>query len=197
MSGSSYTITEYRGLGLTLEGSLPVDAMEYIAARAAKLAETTAKNMVLHTHLARRLRVGFVFTSNKAAKEWLKELDQEPVRRTTGLGWLDWWIDRGEVGLSSATIAIHCFGDRFRLTMRQLGMQSSDPRLPLDADDFRRCRKLVELAAENGEDLLPQLATAPGWSPIVERWADLCASEGEACMALLKSLRAPQGGCRG
>jgi hypothetical protein len=197
MNGSSYTITEYRGFGLTLEGSMPVDAMENIAARAAKLAETTAKNMVLHTHLARRLRVGFVFTSNKAAKEWLKELDQQPVKRTTGLDWLDWWIDRGEVGLSSATIAVHCYGERFRLTMRQLGMQSSDARLPLDAGDFGRCRKLVELAAANGEDLLPQLATAPGWGPIVERWTDLCAADGSACADLLKALRTPQDGRRG
>lgn len=189
MNGSSYTITEYPGFGLTLEGSMPIDAMDGIVARATKLAGGSSKNMVMSTYLARRLRVGFVFTSTKAAKQWAAELDQKPVKHTTGLGWLDWWIDRGEIGSSSASIAVHCYRDQFQLTMRQLGMVSRDPRLPQDADDFGRCRKLVQLAAENGTDLLPQLATAPGWAPIVEQWAALCAADYGACTAMLEKLR--------
>jgi len=76
------------------------------------------------------------------------------------------WLALGELGQSSLAMFQRLAGLRLVL----------EARLPLDTDDFTRCRKLLEAVPE----LVPRLgelaSISPGWAALVAGWAELCAT---------------------
>lgn len=77
------------------------------------------------------------------------------------------WLRHGERGVSSDTI----FG---RLTGLYLVGHWGETH-PLDPDDFRRCRLLVEGVPEFRERLGEMAAASPTWAALVGAWDELCA----------------------
>lgn len=191
MIGSSYTITEYPGFGMTVSAGLPPSATTMIMQRAEEIMGCGAEDLFMDNQLPRRLGVAMAIGTAESLDKWRAELDKQPVKTATAIPWLDEWLHRGDVGISSASIVSSCLG----IPMVRLGMKHwPDGALPRDAPDFTRCRKVVELAAKNGEDFLATLRERPMWAPLVARWDDLCAVEEdyEACTAIIRAL-APKG----
>ena len=133
----------------------------------AAILDVPERRLVKHPSLDRRVN-GYAVTTEAGVKRWIAELNEQPIPRVTGLAWLDEWIDRGEVGASSATIAdYYCRG----------ACPSGRRAAPLDADDFRRCHLLLELAAKKGEDWCERLATdpPPEFARVAPHWERLTA----------------------
>lgn len=82
---------------------------------------------------------------------------------------LAWWMDHGEVGTSSLTIAsVLDKGGSGRLAAHK------DRRgVPHDPDDFRRCQLLLNLIPEWREQLWRVARVHPEWGPLVENWPEL------------------------
>lgn len=84
--------------------------------------------------------------------------------------WLVTWWCGDDTGASSKTIAAILSGER---AVFQLSFLAA----PSDASDVGRCVRLLDLAAENGEDWrgrLPEVGAAcRGWAPLAPRWGDV------------------------
>jgi hypothetical protein len=84
-----------------------------------------------------------------------------------------WWKARGDVGDSSLTIwSVLVPG----------GGYVHRPNIPYDPDDFRRCRRLLEIIPE-WRPKLPRVAEKfPCWKPFADAWEELDAmfTKGEA-----------------
>ena len=154
--------------GLLVTGLVPLMEFGKLSKQARRHLKVKESALVLPLQLGRRLR-GTVFTTAELADKWTAELDLLPVPSVTGLKWLDTWIDRGEVGASSATIAEHLSSAKWS----DMGM--TGPGKPMDSDDFGRCHKLLELARENGHNWRERLFEfpPPGWERLVEAWGQL------------------------
>jgi hypothetical protein len=74
----------------------------------------------------------------------------------------EWWRRRGDVGESSLTIWCTFMG-------RSIG-GDGDYNPPHDPDDFRRCKKLLDLLPEWRRDLARVSARFRWMTPFVERW---------------------------
>lgn len=75
------------------------------------------------------------------------------------------WLANGERGVSSNTIFAHLTG---------VNANDSWNGHPYDADDFRRCRLLLEQVPEL-DPLLPQMAEVSAqWKDLVYLWQDIC-----------------------
>ncbi len=74
-----------------------------------------------------------------------------------------WWLDRGEVGVSSRTMWAAFTGGSGGRGYREFCY-------PLDPDDYRRCRLLLDLIPEWRRDLSPVVARFPWMKPFVDRW---------------------------
>ena len=76
---------------------------------------------------------------------------------------LDWWLERGERGVSSDTI--------------YSAFTSSAPRhgadIPYDPDDYSRCRALFDLIPEWRKDLSPLVARYPWYKPVADNWDEM------------------------
>ena len=74
-----------------------------------------------------------------------------------------WWIEKGSVGTSSATIWAAMTGGRA-------------PRghydIPYDPDDYSRCRALLDLIPEWRADLSPVAERFPWFAPFLARWSE-------------------------
>lgn len=77
------------------------------------------------------------------------------------------WLEACDRGASSDTIFSHLAG--FDVT------QSRRQSLPLDADDFTRCRRLLEQVPEFAARIEELRTISPGWSRLVDEWGDICA----------------------
>lgn len=73
-----------------------------------------------------------------------------------------WWEDQGERGTSSNTI-FAAF----------TGYSPRDVNWPLDPDDFRRCKLLLDLIPEWRADLSPVSRAYPWFAPMIDRWGDI------------------------
>lgn len=82
--------------------------------------------------------------------------------------WLKKWIQGDDTGTSSLTIAHSMVGAADLL-------QRSDA--PHDTSDVGRCVRLLDKAAENGEDWRSRMAevvgVCPAWKPLLPIWADV------------------------
>lgn len=76
-----------------------------------------------------------------------------------------WWKKRGEVGISSETI--------WSVLTEAEYDQDDDYSVPLDPDDFRRCKQLLDLIPEWRSRLGVVASVYPSWGPMVERWGDM------------------------
>lgn len=78
--------------------------------------------------------------------------------------WLTRWHQSGDTGVSSKAIARALAGEHL----------DAFPRPPQDPADVGRCVRLLDLAAENGEDWRARLdevgARVPAWRPLLPHW---------------------------
>ena len=144
------TTIEVHPHGVVFRFPIPLSLAARIEAISAAILDVPAHRLVTNHILDRRVR-GVSVTTKAGLKLWLADLDALPVPYTTGTVWLDEWIDRGDVGASSATIASY-FDRRVPCKRRAA---------PLDAADFARCHTLLELAAKNGADWRERMADDP------------------------------------
>ena len=73
-----------------------------------------------------------------------------------------WWWEHGERGASSECIWKH-----------MLDLKISTPYTPSDADDFKRCHKLLLVVPEWREQLAKMKAVSQEWSGLVDQWDQL------------------------
>lgn len=154
--------------GVLITGNIPISQLVKIESRAARHLKVKKDELVVALQVGRRLR-GMAISTSELMVEWTAALDLLPVPRVTGLEWLDTWMDRGEVGASSATIAVHVGGVKWD----NMGMMG--PGKPMDAADFGRCHKLLELAEANGCNWRERLVAnpPPGWEALAGAWDQL------------------------
>jgi len=76
------------------------------------------------------------------------------------------WLANGERGTSSNTICSHLSG------MDCVGKWGGSH--PLDPDDFRRCRLLLNQVPEFHARIGELRKISPVWDRLVSNWADLC-----------------------
>lgn len=89
--------------------------------------------------------------------------DDAPPLTASELDRAQWWRERGEVGTSSLTIWCAFTG----------GVSPHrEFRYPLDPDDFRRCKLLLDLMPEWRRELQRVTARFAWFGPFVERWAE-------------------------
>jgi hypothetical protein len=155
------SIIEVHPHGVVFRFPLPLSLAAKIEAISAAILEVPARRLVTNHILDRRVN-GLSVTTKAGLKLWFADLDALPVAYTTGTAWLDEWIDRGDVGASSATIANYY--DRRVPCKRRAA--------PLDAADFARCYTLLELAAKNGAYWRERMATdpPPEFATLVPHW---------------------------
>lgn len=94
---------------------------------------------------------------HKDCKPTWKEPKPDPSLNETQRA--DWWIEHGEIGLSSRTIWT-------RLTGRPV----FEVNHPHDPDDFERCHKLLEAVPEWKTQLDKLRTLSPQWNNLVEKW---------------------------
>lgn len=75
---------------------------------------------------------------------------------------IQWWKQRGEHGTSSNTI-YSAF----------MGGQPRDVNWPLDPDDFRRCKQLLDLVPEWRTDLGKVSEAYPWFAPMISQWGEI------------------------
>jgi hypothetical protein len=159
------TVIEIHPHGILFLPPVPLEVMGRTDKIASAILDKNARLLVMHTQIGRRLN-GIAICTAKGGDRWTAELNELPIPRVTGLSWLDEWLDRGEVGVSSQTIAAHYWAG----VPKPRRMAA-----PLDADDFRRCHLLVELAEANGRSLRSAIVSdpPPGFERVAPRWERL------------------------
>jgi hypothetical protein len=90
------------------------------------------------------------------------ELDGKPDLTAPIALRVAWWQESGEQGRSSKTI----FGVF-------TGQQPKDLGVPLDPDDFRRCKLFLDLIPEWRADLGKMKTALPWWGPLVDKGEEL------------------------
>lgn len=75
-----------------------------------------------------------------------------------------WWEERGDVGVSSQTIASAFLGVR---------LKAFDADRPYDPEDYCRCRALFKLIPEWRKDLDVVTKAYPWLAPFMERWDEM------------------------
>lgn len=80
-----------------------------------------------------------------------------------------WWLEYGEHGLSSKTMAIH-LADPFLVPILP---QPSRKTAPVDPDDFKRCEWLLQAVPQFRQRLGQMKQAGPVWRNLVENWDTL------------------------
>lgn len=82
------------------------------------------------------------------------------------------WLACGHRGLSSESIFQYLTG----IQVLKGHWQSEFPRTPIDPDDMRRCRLLLEQVPELEPIFRKRMASASKrWAALVQRWDEICA----------------------
>ena len=96
--------------------------------------------------------------------------------------WVIQWREGDDTGVSSRTIACVMIG--WPISDIMIGWRGD---APYDTSDVGRCVRLLDLAAEHGEDWRARLhevaARVSAWAPLVPRWADIEAAYREDVVA--------------
>lgn len=87
--------------------------------------------------------------------------DDAPPLTASEIDRAQWWRERGEIGTSSLTIWCAFTGG---------STPHRDFCYPLDPDDFRRCKLLLDLLPEWRNDLQRVTARFRWFAPFVDRW---------------------------
>ncbi len=83
---------------------------------------------------------------------------------------VSWWKNRGEHGISSATI-FYAMGGGW--------VYGSRDDIPYDPADYERCRRLLDLIPEWRADMGKIVKRFPYWKPLVDRWDEFDALHDE------------------
>lgn len=97
-----------------------------------------------------------------------------------------WWCGTETERSSEAMFHALC-SDRWKMTSRKEGKGGDTPR---DADDFGRCKRLIETFAEWRNRLGEVAAAYPDthWPAIIARWDELTVASAEQQTAILRSI---------
>jgi hypothetical protein len=98
---------------------------------------------------------------------------------------MSWWKERGEHGISSETIYSAFAGGQPRYM-----------NVPVDPDDFRRCKLLLDLIPEWRADLGKVSARYPWFAPMIAQWDEIerlynlevASGQAPKCYALMEKL---------
>jgi hypothetical protein len=175
-----YTITRYP-LGWTISGAdsdrrgIPCDALS-------ESMPLFPKNAVMCPGIAHHYWAIIAIATPGNVKKWTAEIE-------ASIADLDehsrWW--RGtDVGTSAATIfaTLTRFSD-----LRDEALEFiRDGSTPSDADDFGRCKRLVERIPEFALKLNEVAEKYPDWKPIIDKWDELCAMKPDQVRELLHDL---------
>lgn len=103
----------------------------------------------------------------KCLKTWEPPHPSETKNMTTLKEKMDWWIEKGEHGISSKTMfsVLGKFSPRM-LLRNEYGH-------PFDPDDFRRCWLLLQAIPEFNSELSLMKDVSPSWKALVDNWNKL------------------------
>jgi hypothetical protein len=90
------------------------------------------------------------------------ELDGKPDLSSPVENRAAWWLANGSVGLSSRTLYGVFTGD-----------MPHELTVPLDPDDFSRCKRLFDLIPEWRADLAKVKQVLPWYGPLIDQWTVL------------------------
>lgn len=168
-----YTIEERKGCTLVF-GSVPVEMF-------LSLTQKHGKNAVMDTRAARMAGASMAFGAPEALAALCREMEASaryginasPLYAGLSDGARE-WLATGEQGISSMAMFAHATG------IRPADMRPDDAaRHPLDLDDLRRCRLLMEQVPEVRERLAHMADLSPAWSRLVDAWGALCSTMDE------------------
>lgn len=171
--GHRYSVEHRAGCTL-LFGGVPIT--DFVA-----LTKQAPAGSVVSTDLARLANATFAFGSPESVNALIQALSpsaREHTRRQypTLDDQAQHWLAAGEHGMSSATIFAHLTGIRPAV----LG-DTTSPAHPLDPDDLRRCRLLLEQVTPMRSRLEEMRTLSPAWSTLVDHWDSLCATMDDEC----------------
>lgn len=166
------------------EDMIPIDATQEVlrlfpAKKAARLDpgiahHYNASDHTLHVVLA-------VCPSLAAADRWRGDIAVDIAHLSTEVRW---W--RGtDVGCSSAALFSVLTGSA---GLAQASDRMGQGRTPRDADDFGRCRRMVQLLDCRHRLPVACLRLSPTWQAIITQWDFFCALSEPACTAELQKL---------
>ena len=157
---------EERGGVILMKGPVPVTLF-------AKAAKRLPKDAVMDVHVARLAGVGFAMGKKEDLLVLAEELKPEARERTrlefAGRGLPDSaieWVAVGERGASSEVL----FGVLSGVALRK----DEGVEHPWDADDFSRCRKMLEAIPEFVFDKEKVSKISKEWASLVEKWDNIC-----------------------
>lgn len=76
------------------------------------------------------------------------------------------WISSGERCVAADTVFSVVTGHKL--------LKSSDYACPLNVNDIRKCRLLIESVPEIADGFKLKMAISPAWSRILEKWGEIC-----------------------
>lgn len=161
------------------ESGVPINALD-------ECLKLFPKNSVVDTGIAGHLRRGrgmsvvFAIGLVNDLSDWRREITASLAGQPREIRW---W--RGlDVGTSSASI-FGVFSNFNRISARELGRGS----VPLHADDFGRCKRLLDLFPEWRADLGRVAEAYPDtlWPRLIPRWAELEAADVDTVNSILRN----------
>ena len=161
---SSFSIEENE-FGMTVRGPLPASDIKDLG-RLWKRPGLTDMAMGVASALGATLAV----TKKGGAAAWEKAIEAE-ARKKAGEDEELAWLLGASTGLSSLTIFSVLSERHAGEAIRRLGPWGSN--VPLDPDDFRRCRRLLETVPGWRGRLGEVAAAYPEWGPLVRDWETL------------------------
>ena len=155
---AEYRVEKYP-FGWALFGAIPVSDL-------AAINKLAGKKAVIAFGAAKALGATIAFSENeKNAREWEKAIEAE-VAKEFGAGSPGAWLRGTDTGSSSITIF-------YVMIHHENAAKMVRGDIPLDADDFGRCYRLLNRFPE-WRARLPEVAKAfPKWKKIVEAWSEM------------------------
>lgn len=155
--------------GVVIRGPLPI--AEFAALSKVWSAEGFD---TLHAGIAAALGVTMVITRKDAVPGWLAELERDASLRAQARGRDPEveWLAGPHVGLSSLTIFSVLAQNRAAADQVRRRLEPFGPSMPLDPDDFSRCRRLLQMIP-GWRARLHEVAEAfpdTAWPALVARW---------------------------
>jgi hypothetical protein len=144
-----------------------------------KLLDLVPAEAVMDTNVARMAGANFATGLASELARLAAKLQQEALRRTKslyeGAGLSEeaiCWLAIGEQGNSSSALFFHLSN-----VQQREPNQSSSTSYPHDANDFRRCRLMLEQVPELIAPFLTSpCQLSPTWNDIWSHWTTLCAT---------------------
>lgn len=166
-SEANYTV-EHRGNCVLVFGAVPTLAF-------GDLMKLAPNKSVVDTQLAHVAGCSMAIGLPEDAKKLIVEMAPDPLQRAR--------LSYAGTGLTEAAIKWLALGQRDACSgamflgitgVKPYDMAGSALAYPLDPDDFKRCRLLVEQVPEIAARLEAVSSVSPIWQQIVDSWYSLC-----------------------